>query len=411
MSTSITIPVSSKNFRRIEDPVNKHKTVCHAFVQIRHLPSGIPMNPNPRAHELDNAITKTIRESLTENASRFHLLNRGITLSAGEVDYDNQRELLRITMPDDVVHGDLDGGNTYRAIEGAKKEHGHESPAPPFMDAYVKLEILTGVEEDIVELADARNTSAQVKTFALANLAQRFEWIKEALEGQSFADNIAYKEGEDKDVNVVDVICLMTLFHPKYDGSAHPIKAYTSKKSCLDDFQAEFDDNDKPQPGGYLKLKPVLVEILKLYDHVHASCRQNYKDVGGVTGVRNEGSKDQDKRTKEGRLGELGGSKELHFSGGKVPYSWPTGYLFPMLAALRALLDTSGKRVKWLVDDPFAFFNRHGKMLLEATLDRRGELGRNPNAVGKSKGHWQQLYGMVKLKMLEEQMSTKPASA
>ncbi|MGH9789363.1 MAG: hypothetical protein ACRD4U_11760, partial [Candidatus Acidiferrales bacterium] len=104
-------------------------------------------------------------------------------------------------------------------------------------------------------------------------------------------------------------------------------------------------------------------------------------------------------------------AKELAFLGGKVPYSWPTGYLYPMLGALRALLDTNGRRSGWLVDDPFEFFTKDGAALVEATLERSSELGRNPNAVGKSKGHWQQLYGMVKLKLLEQQMSEQTASA
>ncbi len=366
------------------------------------------MKPNPRAHDVDNNITRTIYESLTEEStSLFHLLNRGITLSASEVEYDNKRELLRIKMVDDVVHGDLDGGNTYKAIERAKKERGHETPPPPFMDAYVKLEILTGVEDDIVQLAEARNTSAQVKAFSLDNLANKFEWIKEALSNQPFASNVAYREGEDKDVNVVDIICLMTLFHPKYTTTQHPIKAYTSKKSCLDDYRLEFDDNDQPKPtSGYLKLKPVLVDVLKLYDYVHAGCREHYKALGGISRIRKEEPGGDKKGAREGRLRELGGSKELHFLGGKVQYSWPTGYLYPMLGALRALLDTSGKRVRWLTD-PFEFFDENGKLLIEATLERSAELGRNPNAVGKSKGHWQQLYGAVKLNMLEEQISAR----
>lgn len=411
MDTVLTIPVSPENFRRIGDPLNRGKSVYHAFVQIRHLPSGISMKPNPRAHDIDNSITRTIYESLLENTKLFHLLNRGIALSASEVDYDNKREILRIKMPDELVHGDLDGGNTYRAIERAKAERGHESPPPPFMDSYVKLEILTGVEDDIVQLADARNTSAQVKTFSLANLAGKFEWIKETLRSETFASNIAYREGEDKDINVVDIICLMTLFHPKYNGTQHPVKAYTSKKSCLDDFEQEFDENGSPDPAGYLKLKPVLVEVLKLYDHLHLACGKHYKALGGITRIRREESATDKRGAREGALRELGGSKELNFQGGKVSHSWPTGYLYPMLGSLRALLDTTSKRVHWVVDDPFEFFDRNGKMLVEATLERSAELSRNPNAVGKSKGHWQQLYGIVKLKMLEEKMSKEAASA
>jgi AIPR protein len=412
MDSVLTIPVSSDNFRKIGDPVNKGKCVYHAFVQIRHLPSVVSMNPNPRAHDVDNKITEIIYESLTkENTKLFHLLNRGITISAGEVDYDNKREILRIKMPDEVAHGDLDGGNTFKAIERAKRERGHESPPPSFMDAYVKLEILTGVEDDIVQLAEARNTSAQVKPFALDNLARMFDWIKGTLKNETFANNIVYKEGEDKDINVADIICLMTLFHPNYNGTSHPIKAYTSKRACLLDFEREFGKDGSPDPNGYRKLEPVLVQILKLYDHVHAGCGSHYKAIGGISSIGKDSAGAEKKSPREGRLRELGGSKELYFQGGRVSHSWPTGFLYPMLGSLRALLDTSSKKVQWLVEDPFEFFDRNGKMLVETTLERSEELSRNPNAVGKSKGHWQQLYGMVKLKMLEEKISKQAASA
>jgi len=408
VETILSIPVSAENFRRVVDPINKGKSVCHAYVQIRHLPSGISMSPNPRAHDVDNQISRTIFKSLTvDNTKLFHLLNRGITISAGEVEYDNKKEILRVRMTDEFAHGDIDGGNTYSAIERARRERGHEVPPPAFMDAYVKLEILTGVELDIVELAEARNTSSQVKAYALANLAGKFTWIKDELVGQPFAKNISYTEGEDKEISVVDIICLMTLFHPKYDGAQHPIKAYTSKKSCLDDFQSEYDEKNQPSPDGYYKLRSVLVQILKLSDHVHAKCKDHYKAIGGITQIRKEEPDNGKKAARPGGLRELGGAKELHFIGGEVSYSWPAGYLYPMLGALRAILDTSGRKAKWLVDDPCDFFTRHGKRLVEITLDRSSELGRNPNAVGKSKGHWQQLYDIIRLKMLEERMSAQ----
>ena len=274
----------------------------------------------------------------------------------------------------------------------------------------MRLEILTGVEDDIVLLAEARNTSAQVKKFALAHLAGRFNWIRETLAAQPFAGNIAYTEGEDKEIEIVDIICLMTLFHPNYDTQSHPVKAYTSKKSCLDSFLQEFDEKGTPNPAGYIRLSPVLVDILRLSDNVHYMCGEHYKQLGGITRIKNEESRGIKKGARLGGLRELGGRRQLYFLGGKVEYSWPTGYLYPMLGALRALLDTSGKGVQWIAD-PFDFFEKNGGNLLEATLERSSELARNPNAVGKSKGHWRDLYKEVKLKVLEDQVLKPDAVA
>lgn len=410
MQASVTLPISADHFRKLVDPIDPKRSVYHCYVQVRHLASAISLGPNPRAHEVDSRIGRVIRESLEENVGLFHLLNRGITISAREVEYDNRSGQLRLRLPEEALHGILDGGNTYKVIENAKREKGHESPEPAYLDSYVKLEIMTNIDDDIVLLAEARNTSAQVKTFSLANLAGRFDWIKETLKAEPFAENIAYREGEDKAINAVDLICLMTLFHPKYGGNEHPVKAYTSKNSCLEDYRVEFDDEGNPKKAGYYKLRPVLVDILKLYDHVHETCLDHYRKVGGISKVRKEEGEEKNKVARPGALKELGGPRELFFKGGKVKHSWPIGYLYPMLGSLRALLDSTGKQARWLVD-PFAFFTKCGEVLVGATLERSSELGRNPNAVGKSKGHWQQLFNTVKLRMLEEQISKQSANA
>ena len=52
---------------------------------------------------------KKIRASLLNGKrNNFYLLNRGLTISAKSVKYDNKNDLVTIEFQDDEVHGDID---------------------------------------------------------------------------------------------------------------------------------------------------------------------------------------------------------------------------------------------------------------------------------------------------------------
>jgi hypothetical protein len=79
---------------------------------------------------------------------------------------------------------------------------------------------------------NTRNTSAQVKEFALDNLAKKFEWLKEQL--PEFEPVIVYRENERKPVKVRDVIALLTLFNVTLfpnNGSQYPNQATHPKRN------------------------------------------------------------------------------------------------------------------------------------------------------------------------------------
>jgi len=407
----VTIPVGRDHFRKLGDPQGEPINTYYAYVGIRHLPSSLSLETDPRQPNPKSSVARAIGESLLEGPQQFHLLNRGITITAEEVEYDNRTEQLRLRMPRVEEHGILDGGHTYRVIEDAKQEHANASPPPEFLSAFVKVEILTGVEGAMLtDLAEARNTSAQVKPFAIDNLADRFEWIKDVLNKTDFGDLVGYKENEDKPISVVEVITYMTLFHPKFQGPSdgrgldHPVVAYTSKQKCLDMYRQEFSDSNKPSSDGYLKLQPVLLDILKLVDAIHLQAGEHLRKLGGVskilTGRSGLAAEERVKGAKLTRTKELGGSRKLYFLGGEVENSWPNGLLFPMVSALRAVLNTRDARARWETD-PQKFFAEHGPSMVVVTFEKSSELARNPNAVGKSRNHWEQLFTLARLRYLE----------
>lgn len=133
------------------------------------------------------------------------------------------------------------------------------------------MEVITNVI-NITRLSDARNTSVQVSDIALFNLEDSFENIRDAIKDENYADKIAYKDNENKPINISELLRLMYAFDVvKYpDDSVAPIQSYSGKAQV---FKRYKDAYDTPFYKSLTKQLPVLVE---LYDLIQ-------KKAGGET--------------------------------------------------------------------------------------------------------------------------------
>ncbi len=393
-SKSYSIHVPKDQLRKLEDPSGNHHDTVYAMVSVKDLPN-LPTKINPRAQDLTSRVAKEISSGLTENSDNFFLLNRGLTVVAKDVVYDAKTETLNLSMPDSPHYGVLDGGHSMRVIQETITANGEDKS---YLDAFVKLEILTNLNDDLIaSISQARNTSIQVKAYSLANLQHHFDWIKDALSAEKFAGKIAYRENEDWDVypiNIMEILALSTAFHPSFAQSENenpPVMSYSSRARCLEMFQ------NPEMEAGYLSIKPVLGDILKLYDFIHLKFPQLYKESGGISSLAD--STVERKGVRMGNLVEIKQIKDgfpLFYIDEKATYKVPDGFLLPILASLRPLLDYKPKTTSWKTN-PFEFFTNYGKKLVAATLETSRDLGRSPNAVGKSKPHWTNLQNKVEL--------------
>ena len=382
---TFTFPVAS--LRRIPDPIDpKTRDTYIVVCKTNAVPPDLPLDPDPREQNLKTKVAKAIEEGLTKDLDqKFHLLNRGITISAKEVRFNNAKNKVSIIMDDgSEEHGIVDGGHTFKIITRHRED--------PKINQYVKLEIMTAIEDNISEIARARNTSVQVQEKSLANLQGHFDWIKDILRKQPFKNQIAYVEFEPGDVDIRDIIGLLTLFNLDLypdDRSTHPIEAYSSKAKCVTKYLENMET--------YKKLDTVLLDILELYDYIQLKLPEIHKATRGLSGESSRGA--------YGKLMEIGGkrkkSKMLYFLGKDVDYDTPEGWVYPILGGLRFLLREQNGKFQWKVTDPKRFFDQFGPQLLEITIETSKNLGRKPNAVGKSRSHWGQLYDKVKVSYME----------
>ena len=83
-----------------------------------------------------------------------------------------------------------------------------------------------------------------------------------------------------------------------------------------------------------------------------------------------------------------------------MEYLSPTGFIYPILGAFRALLREKNGVYTWM-KNPFIVVDDLGGELVATTVERSRTLGNNPQSVGKDSGNWKTLYMTVKLGLLE----------
>lgn len=377
---SFTFKVES--FRKLPDPVSPDDRERYfAICDTRNLPVDFPMETNPREQNLNSKVAKKIREGFFSiDNPLFHLLNRGLLISAESANFDNHSGVLTIDMTDQWRHGLVDGGHTYKIVTSS------ETQDQPPVAQYITLEIITGVESDFESIAGARNTSAQVKQKSLAELEGKLDIVHELVRGTPFETEIAYVENDDKPIDVETIIALLTLFHTEIHGEAQPWYTYSIKARTLQIYL----DHEKSYAG----LTAIAPKIFELHDHIKRTFPDYYKSVTG------------------GSFGRLGALKEIGYKDGKLAYPLyfspkkngdfekvahdiPGGFVYPILGALRVLAEPNTKgKYKWATE-PISFYDTVASKLVELTMLASGEFGRNAMAVGKSPRHWEGLYSHV----------------
>jgi len=409
---SIAFSIDKEHYRRIE--VEPGVTICHLYpTLIAWVGREAPDDVNPRSHEekaITGSVPKAIEQTIRENPDDFYLANRGETILAQSVSFDPDKQRIEVVLTDysgeSARHGVADGGTTDAVISRIQKEiadsHKVEyrnltaDQVPQYLrNARVHLEVIVGLEDRdrIARLVQGRNTSRQVKPWTIADFKGSFDWIKDILEANEsqFKGKIGYEENAAAPVNILEVLAILTLFHPMYDAKGKaPTVAYSSKG------RMDRRLTDKDAEPGYRVLSPVLRDILRLHDYVYANFHAKYKEAvpGGKLGRR--GKTDDRVFPKS--------AKTLPLTGLGTQYQVPTGVLYPLLGSLRALVrfPKDGKKsgASWRVD-PFEFFDKSGGELMENLIAQLEFVQNNPQTMGKTKPVYTALHDRARLLVAE----------
>ncbi|MBK5482676.1 AIPR family protein [Peribacillus sp. TH16] len=351
---------------------------------------------NPREQNLNLKPAKEMRKTLNaDSRDIFHYLNRGISLSVAEckVRNLNDKKEVFLKLSDVDEHGIFDGGHTIKVLFDALDK------AEILGEKHVLLEVFTGVEDILFDLARARNTSTQVKEKSIANLEGKFDFIKEALKKECFYDNISWTENEDGDISINFIIQVLTTFnHSLPDKSMR--KTYSGAGSCETAYINEYNKNVKnyQQDNVYYKLTTLYSKIFKLVDHILV----NFPSIYNKHGYESE----------RGNFGKLKGVtfKQDYFpllfteNNKRISYKIPNSLFFPILASMRQLYKEAPNGMYEWIHDPIDVFDEIADKLVTKVMGVYFEKQGAVNEVGKTLSLWIDTYEIVSGYLKEQEI-------
>lgn len=393
-TTLIKFPVVS--FKKIESPYDNNGTKTYiAVVNVKNVPEDFKewRKLNPRDPNLNSGVSKQIKATLEDDPDSFFFRNRGITVIAEKITFDNKENVVQLEMADKSRNGLLDGGHTFFIIREHVENLSQEALVN--FDAFVKIEIIEGIKDldEAITIVASRNRSTQVKEQSIEELRQHYDEIKKILKENkpAYEARIAYKEyeladdGSKKDIDIKEILSYLICFDVEsFDRKRHPIKAYSQKTGIV-----EYVKNNRDR---LLKYIPLLPQILALRDTIYLDIPAAYN------------------KSQSGKFGKLKGVVEvsnkprrnkeyLPFLEVESTYQIPSGFIYPILAAFRNLVICDNEKCSWKTDS-IKFFQEL-KHELATRIGEQAMEFRNPNKLGKDTATWGRCYDLVEIETLK----------
>jgi hypothetical protein len=321
-------------------------------------------------------------DTVEDDPQSFHVFNRGITYFCEKFQHDNSKKTLTVWVPlpvngtDDVDNdrkfGIGDGGHTFGVIEDTiKRAADLKATNPDWKEPHVRVHFIAGYKNSdipIEEVVEALNTSAQVKQVSLDEYQNKFDDLKKALTEDGFdIDLVAFRENEDKEWTVEEIIQRIACFLKDRWTETHPASMYKSKSKAL-----ELYTNDNTH-SEFQKLYPVIKDIVTLPEYI-----QSVMSDGEVVPRKS--------------FSRLRAVKLLPKKWTRPGTDYPTEHrldlaaLLPMAAAFRELLRLNDDQYEWRFD-PHEVFKKCASSLY-FVLTTRLLKTRSTSQLGSDMEYW-----------------------
>jgi len=391
--------IDNDHCKRLKDPASAgryHLETWLPFSEAAKLDKG---NANVRPASERKKPFKDMVETVENDPSTFHLKNRGIVYRCEKFEFDNAKSLLRVTVPDvspaqydDLENGDpkfgiADGGHTYEVIRQTIARKNELMEREGWTEPFVRVHFLAGSSDEVEleQVVEALNVSSQVQQFTLDEYQNKFDELKEALKKVGFdVDLIAFRENEEKEWDIREIIQRMACFLKDRWKSTQPANMYKSKGKALDLFTNETTRDE------FRKLYDVVGDIITLPEFVQAQFSQGDSLKGR-------------------RFGKLKAVKTLKAPKVRPGTQYQTEHemdlaaSLPIAAAFRELLELKGDRYVWRVDYK-KVFPLAADELYKALLNKLRSV-KAVNALGADTEYWTQASNIV-LRAKDEALSS-----
>lgn len=391
-----------REIRRTNHPVFPSIQKFWMTVQAIHFPENIGTGANARDPVgLNRRVYKEVRSSVEGKdviPGSFDLMNKGVTILADAVRLVDEKDRIYEVDINDENGGIVDGAHTAKIIEIANKDG--TTNELQHVEVYIRTQLQP---ELIADVASGLNSAIQVAPQSIYNIDGVFNWIKELIADEPYAEKIAWKESDTKPYDVRDIIGILELlnvFDFPNSEAKHPISAYEKWSIPLDHFAKDYQEyRDNIQASKYYRLRNLLKGGLYLYDRIRRDYREVHNDLGGRAAnlkIVEEASKDD---------------FIFHFSDLESSnFRLHKGAAYPLLGAFRVYvdIDESTGDAKWApnfeaVKEDFSSLFLE---LVRVTQANHKELGASPNLMGKNRPHWSMLHMTSRMRRLQAQVSS-----
>jgi NTP pyrophosphatase (non-canonical NTP hydrolase) len=394
-------PSDNEHIKRLKDPAEPalfHLESWLPFSEAAKLDRG---NANVRPASERKKPFRDMMDTVEKSPSTFHLKNRGIIYRCDKFEFDNAKRLLRVTVPDippeefdDLENGEpkfgiADGGHTFEVIQQTIARANELREREGWSEPFVRVHFLAGQAFDSGELeqvVEALNTSSQVQQYTLDEYQNKFEELKEALQKGGFDVNlIAFRENEEKEWDVREVIQRLACFLKDRWKTIQPSSMYKSKGKALDLYTSDTTRDE------FRKLYDVAVDLITLPEFIQSEFSRG----------------DAVKGRKFGKMRAVKNLKKTYVRPGT---NYPTDHemdlaaSLPIAAAFRELLELRGSRYYWKADYKEVF--RVAAEELYKALLNKGRTAKAVNSLGADTEYWTQAANII-LRAKDEVLSRK----
>jgi hypothetical protein len=382
-------PRDNEHIKRLNDPADAglfHLETWLPFSEVVKLDRG---NANVRPASERKKPFRDMVSTVEDSPSTFHRKNRGIIYLCDKFEVDNKNKVLRVTIPnvdpkdfEDVDNGEpkfgiADGGHTFEVIKQTIARANELSEREGWTEPFVRVHFLAGQafeSGELEQLVEALNTSSQVQQFTLDEYQNKFDELKDALQKGGFDPNVvAFRENEDKEWDVRDVVQRLACFLKERWKTTQPASMYRSKGKALDLYTTEGSHDE------FKKLYDVAADVVTLPEF-----------------IQSEFSKDTGKGRKFGKLRAVKTLKKPLTPPGTqytTEHEMDLAASLPIAAAFRELLELKGDRYYWKVDFKEVF--KVASEELYKTLLNKVRTTKGLTALGADTEYWTQCANIV----------------
>lgn len=406
---------------------------------------------NPRKPKESN-VTREIFDTLEENPALFHLMSKGILVSASSCE-SLERSRFKLSFVDNgFAHpGILDGGHNTFAIakyilskiltqQELRKVSDWESLIPVWQenvdvladlfnsadDKEFEFTFLIPIEviyprhpedqealnywgESHRDITHARNNNVQL-TDATKDHHQGFhEYVKHTLPSY-ISDNVEWKTNDKGTIKSADIIALALIPLSQLPNEVRRIdvnlaKIYNSKQYCVETFREILEgDGNGLWKGQTYELTNSLIksaldlvpDIVETYDYVYKKFPDAYNAAGGsfgrINGVRiYDPTHNKDKKYSKKPF-------STKFTGNECDYSYADGFIIPIVVGLRELIevDSTNGSLYWKYN-PIKFLDANFSKILGMYSAIIRATNWDPQKIGKDKGSYEIVAGAMQI--------------